>query len=502
MPNPMPLDERVSVIQNLITQLQNVHFVLISSPSVVILVRKVPGSFPTACSKANIVVKEKAQGIGTGIYSTEKLQQGTTVWSEKPLYGVLQKGDGCAWGLQQKLTAGTCCEQCGTFLGTMQLQLHLHAGNVTAKDISKALKQNDATTLTQYLLEPVLPCINQEDCTLTHDIVPSKSDYAEFPLFCSESCRLYWENNFGKLMSSKAAGLLHSVADDFDCGFVIMVAKLLSVHANLLEKGDKANLDLLTVLCGAEYQQCINQPKNLEERLLLAKKCNDLCERTSAILTDYFQSNSRLSKDHTTTQGISMILGQLCRNCILVTYTNPIHDYLALVSQTITMCAEANKQEMQSLKDLVQQIAVYMNKEQDGLDSTTSSDESEKAAESDDEGIYNLGDGVLGSIQQLIPCFQGWAVYSLLSNLNHTCAPNCEPEFPNNSSTVSLETRERIEEGGELCISYVDVDIEEQERSKQLVSYGFTCACSRCMQDRDEKKDKMELPQEKKQRNS
>lgn len=158
------------------------------------------------------------------------------MWSEKPLYGVLQKGDGCAWGLQQKrnihypsfkfyyikcailriylytlvVTAGTCCEQCGTFLGTMQLQLHLHgtlyshaipfsfsfcyfyfkAGNVTAKDISKALKQNDATTLTQYLLEPVLPCISQEDCTLTHDIVPSKSDYAEFPLFCSESCRL------------------------------------------------------------------------------------------------------------------------------------------------------------------------------------------------------------------------------------------------------------------------------------------------------------------------
>jgi len=76
----------------------------------------------------------------------------------------------------------------------------------------------------------------------------------------------------------------------------------------------------------------------------------------------------------------------------------------------------------------------------------------------------------------------GSAVYLLTSFLNHSCDPNVEVRFEENNSTATVAVLRDVEEGEQLCISYVDFEAPGQQRRDQLEwGYGFKCKCSKCM---------------------
>ena len=66
------------------------------------------------------------------------------------------------------------------------------------------------------------------------------------------------------------------------------------------------------------------------------------------------------------------------------------------------------------------------------------------------------------------------------SLFNHSCEPNVLISCGDTSS-VSFVAEGSLAAGDELCISYIDVDVDRKERQELLLhKYGFECTCPRC----------------------
>ena len=76
----------------------------------------------------------------------------------------------------------------------------------------------------------------------------------------------------------------------------------------------------------------------------------------------------------------------------------------------------------------------------------------------------------------------GTAAYSASSYFNHSCAPNAHPRWENGDSTITIRALRPITAGEELFITYVDAnESRESRRARLRQSYGFECACERCL---------------------
>ena len=76
----------------------------------------------------------------------------------------------------------------------------------------------------------------------------------------------------------------------------------------------------------------------------------------------------------------------------------------------------------------------------------------------------------------------GKGLYSPTNLFNHSCRPNCVAIFRGRRQFIV--SNRAIQEGEELCISYVDQGIEDVPSRKLLLSqeYFFDCFCERCME--------------------
>ncbi|CAO2036612.1 unnamed protein product, partial [Urochloa humidicola] len=84
-----------------------------------------------------------------------------------------------------------------------------------------------------------------------------------------------------------------------------------------------------------------------------------------------------------------------------------------------------------------------------------------------------------------VPC-EGTAFFPLQSCMNHSCCPNAKAfkrDEDKDGHAVILALRP-ISKGEEITISYIDEDLSYEERQEQLADYGFTCACSKCQEER------------------
>jgi len=73
----------------------------------------------------------------------------------------------------------------------------------------------------------------------------------------------------------------------------------------------------------------------------------------------------------------------------------------------------------------------------------------------------------------------------LQATLNHSCAPNVwlqkdEGEDEEDGRVVAV-LKTDVAAGDELCNSYIDVELPFAQRQRELLEYGFVCACVRCL---------------------
>mmetsp|Transcript_100737 Transcript_100737/g.225807 ORF Transcript_100737/g.225807 Transcript_100737/m.225807 type:complete len:136 (-) Transcript_100737:60-467(-) len=91
------------------------------------------------------------------------------------------------------------------------------------------------------------------------------------------------------------------------------------------------------------------------------------------------------------------------------------------------------------------------------------------------------------SLEQLIqapwPTMHGTALYVSVARINHSCMPNLKIEFHRNSACLTAFALRPLVAEEELCISYIRQEADVQTRRRQLLEYGFTCICQRCLQE-------------------
>lgn len=98
---------------------------------------------------------------------------------------------------------------------------------------------------------------------------------------------------------------------------------------------------------------------------------------------------------------------------------------------------------------------------------------------------------------------EGSGLYRLHSKINHSCVPNAVVQFPDNSSELQVVAIRQIEQGEEICISYVELDdcgsfmgesdddedavmaspsIQALNNRREMLRkfYLFECNCSAC----------------------
>lgn len=76
---------------------------------------------------------------------------------------------------------------------------------------------------------------------------------------------------------------------------------------------------------------------------------------------------------------------------------------------------------------------------------------------------------------------EGFAMLPVGNCMNHSCNPNVIASSSHNDHTATFVALHQIEEGEELFISYVDDNLEWEERQRLLKRfYNFDCDCIRC----------------------
>ncbi|CAG9461212.1 unnamed protein product [Pedinophyceae sp. YPF-701] len=73
-------------------------------------------------------------------------------------------------------------------------------------------------------------------------------------------------------------------------------------------------------------------------------------------------------------------------------------------------------------------------------------------------------------------------IYPIASLVNHDCMPNAArvDNFDNGDTRIALVALHDIQQGQEICQSYVPLNWAWDERKAKLSDYGFECRCERC----------------------
>lgn len=65
------------------------------------------------------------------------------------------------------------------------------------------------------------------------------------------------------------------------------------------------------------------------------------------------------------------------------------------------------------------------------------------------------------------------------SFFNHSCAPNVK----RNDKEKCFVAKKKVKSGEQLFVSYVDIDLDRDQRALALSQYGFQCSCVRCVRE-------------------
>ncbi|GMH37389.1 hypothetical protein BSKO_05262 [Bryopsis sp. KO-2023] len=82
---------------------------------------------------------------------------------------------------------------------------------------------------------------------------------------------------------------------------------------------------------------------------------------------------------------------------------------------------------------------------------------------------------------------EGTGYFPITCCINHSCVPNAmaiRRTGEDKDRNVSLISLRNISKGEEICIAYVDIDLELHERETLLRDYGFSCRCDKCTKER------------------
>ena len=187
-----------------------------------------------------------------------------------------------------------------------------------------------------------------------------------------------------------------------------------------------------------------------------------------------------------TEDGYAALCGAAQLNCLTVKVPNPLAVYAATTPEAAAAPTPMRPAVMWLLDERDQREARRVEEEERVLDADASDDSDDDFSDSDEEGddgddVVELDWGAGCEFDtSLFPPLKGAAVFPLVSGINHSCDPNCEVAYVEDNG-VMIVARRPIAAGEELTISYVDPEMDDEDRREELEeTYGFECACPKC----------------------
>ena len=90
-----------------------------------------------------------------------------------------------------------------------------------------------------------------------------------------------------------------------------------------------------------------------------------------------------------------------------------------------------------------------------------------------ESNAFNIGDEDENGIVQA-------GIFPIAARFNHDCKPNVAQTWNENLRCLTIHAIRHIEEGEEMCDSYVPLCQPSAVRKDELRAYGFECRCSVC----------------------
>lgn len=405
---------------------------------------------------------------GFGVFSKADIPEGTSLFVESPLVNFP-----LFTAFPETILKRSVCSFCRKYLKSLEYQLSIILGREVEN----------------------LPNIDAQESYLS-DLESCSMECGE--LYCSKSCRDNdWEFSHKILCSKVCSGwdafYGQSLKTENYVNFV-MVARIIA-HIIISSKEDT---ELVKKSMDSFLKYFFH--KEWRETVLISSTSTDpkLGEALDEEISTSFLLLKKMLEPYTKEDGpyaplfsmefYSKILGTFNLNNIAIEIESPLSQY---VMQIDNLPKKFKTKAIRSLSPIIEEVlnrkklyelSLGINKEEEE-EEEDDDDFDEFSDEKTIEWSYkDTPDGPKHTTKfssKLFPDFEGSGLYPLISKFNHNCAPNVSMEFADSGTGFAIASRD-IREGEEMTISYVDLRMDYEDRTKELGEYFFKCLCGVC----------------------
>jgi hypothetical protein len=225
----------------------------------------------------------------------------------------------------------------------------------------------------------------------------------------------------------------------------------------------------------------LKSPAGLADATFLDGTLRRLCHESSALLKQALVLHEEIDVGRVhelcTTESFGKLIGAFEQNAIGIRQRNPL-------CRSILDTHERRKYHKDLMECLTQ--AGMMSDVDETKDSHNEYSDDEishflASLEMDEQASCDDLDGIFTPLD-------GTAMYATACKMNHSCHPNVvvlykQPSIGKMPLCIHIVALRDIEEGEELCISYIDSSEPVESRRQELGNYGFECQCEKCVRE-------------------
>lgn len=194
-----------------------------------------------------------------------------------------------------------------------------------------------------------------------------------------------------------------------------------------------------------------------------------------------------------TLDGYASMCGAVQMNALSVKVPHPLMKYVvstiaaegALEDHVRWLVDEKEERVAKKSADEDAVLSGAMDIDDIDLDSDSDDDDTREAA-GDERYTFawgSKGEETFEFDTTVFPAFKAAGVFPIASSLNHSCDPNCEVAYVENSD-VHILAKRVVKCDEECTIAYVDPELDGETRREELrETYGFDCECDACIKE-------------------
>eukprot|EP00026_Physarum_polycephalum_P008893 Phypoly_transcript_08996.p1 GENE.Phypoly_transcript_08996~~Phypoly_transcript_08996.p1 ORF type:complete len:442 (+),score=79.68 Phypoly_transcript_08996:114-1439(+) len=408
-------------------------------------------------------IRHISPATGFGVFAKVDIPEGTSLFVETPLVNFP------LFTFPEPILKKSVCSFCRKYLKSLEYQINLFVA-IEVKS---------------------LPNIDSQESYLS-DFETCSNNCGE--LYCSQKCKERdWEFSHKLLCPKECAGwedfYAHSLKTENYVNFVMgarLVAHIILSSQNDAEMVKKSIDAFLKYFFHKEWRETVLISASDAVETRLGDTLDEEIVTSFGLLKKLFETYTKeeIYVPLFNMEFYSKILGAFNLNNICIEIESPLSQY---VLQIHNLPKKFKTKALRSLAPVVAEVAERKRTYELSNGIKKEEDDEDEEFEFDDEQTIewtyrDTPDSELKKVKfssKLFPDFEGSGLYPLISKFNHNCAPNVSMEFADSSTAFAIASRD-IRAGEEMCISYVDLRMDFEDRRKELGEYFFTCKCGVC----------------------